>query len=125
MSAVPAERTRTRRKARSAATPAAPARTRTRARSAQRARLDLGSAIPIAICALLMVGIVTVQVAVLQLNGQRGRLQQQLEDLKSGNSSLQNAANGGGRLIAIKKQAAAFGMVQLPVTETQYLKRAR
>ena len=123
MSAVPAGRTRPRPKARSAAPPAA--RPRTRSRSAQRARLDLGSAIPIAICALLMVGIVTVQVAVLQLNGQRGRLQQQLEDLKSGNSSLQNAANGGGRLIAIKKQAAAFGMVQLPVTETQYLKRAR
>ena len=123
MSAVPAGRTRPRPKARSAAPPAA--RPRTRSRSAQRARLDLGSAIPIAICALLMVGIVTVQVAVLQLNGQRGRLQQQLEDLKSGNSSLQNAANGGGRLIAIKKQAAAFGMVRLPVTETEYLKRAR
>ncbi len=117
MSAVPAGRTRRR--------TAAPPAVRPRKRSAQRARLDLGSAIPIAICALLMVGIVTVQVAVLQLNGQRGRLQQQLEDLKSGNSSLQNAANGGGRLIAIQKQAAAFGMVRLPVTEISPLRRAR
>ena len=121
MSAVPARRPRPRTTARPTARPA----TRPQRRSAQRTRLDLGSAIPIAICALLMVGIVTVQVAVLQLNGQRGRLQVQLEDLKSGNASLQNAASGGGRLIAIKKQAAAFGMVQLPVTETKYLARVR
>ena len=79
----------------------------------------------IAICALLMAGIVTVQVAVLRLNGDRGRLQQQLEDLKSGNASLANASAGGDRITAARARALELRMVQLPIDDTKYLPRAR
>ena len=87
------------------------------ARPARRApaRVSVISALLILACAAVLIGIVTLQVAVLQLNSERGDLQVKRDGLVSANSELRGDL--GGQLAPGVLAAAAIrkGLVLAPV----------
>jgi cell division protein FtsL len=92
-------------------------RSTTRARPARRApaRIGVTSALLIVACAAVLIGIVTLQVAVLRLNSERGDLQARLDQISSSNSELRGAL--GGRLAprVLATAAIKHGLVLPPV----------
>jgi hypothetical protein len=94
---------------------------RSRARTARRApaRVGFTSALLIIACAAVLIGIVTLQVAVLRLNSERGDLQAQRDQLVSSNSEL--AGQLGGQLApgVLAQRASKQGLVLAPVDVVQ------
>jgi cell division protein FtsL len=92
-------------------------RTTTRERTTRRApaRVGVTSVLLIVACAAVLIGIVTLQVAVLRLNSERGDLQSQRDQIVSANSELRGRL--GGQLAPGVLAAAANkqGLVLAPV----------
>ncbi len=92
-------------------------RSRPRARSERRApaRVGVTSALLIVACAAVLIGIVTLQVAVLRLNSERGDLQAHRDSVMSANSELRGQL--GGRLApgVLAAKASKQGLVLAPV----------
>jgi cell division protein FtsL len=96
-------------------------RSATRARTAKRAPAKVGvtSALLIIACAAVLIGIVTLQVKVLQLNSERGDLQVQRDTLVSSNSELRGQMGGQAAPGVLAKAAIKAGLVLAPVDYVQ------
>jgi cell division protein FtsL len=117
----PAPAPRSRRRARSAAGPA-PARRR-RARSTGR-RLTGGIAW-MAAFALLLVGVVALNVAVLRANMSVHRLDDELAQLRAQNQAMSSQLSAAGAAPRIEAAAQRLGLVQAPASDTLYLDLGR
>jgi hypothetical protein len=92
-------------------------RSATRARPVRRApaRIGVTSALLIMACAAVLIGIVTLQVAVLRLNSERGDLQARRDQIASANSELRGALGGQLAPGVLAKAATKHGLVLPPV----------
>ena len=92
-----------------------------RARAARRApvRVSVTSALLILACAAVLIGIVTLQVAVLQLNSERGDLQSKRDTLTSSNSELRGRLGGKLAPGVLAARAIKAGLVLPPVEMRQ------
>ena len=88
-----------------------------RARAARRApvRVSVTSALLILACAAVLIGIVTLQVAVLQLNSERGDLQSRRDTIVSSNSELRGQLGGKLAPGVLAARAIKAGLVLPPV----------
>ena len=96
-------------------------RSTTRKRAVRRApaRIGVTSALLIAACAAVLIGIVTIQVAVLRLNSQRGDLQNRRDTVASANSELRAQLGGSFAPGILAEKAAKQGLVLPPVGDVQ------
>ena len=92
-------------------------RSTTRARPARRApaRVGVTSALLIVACAAVLIGSVTLQVAVLRLNSERGDLQVHRDQIVSANSELRGALGGQLAPGVLAAAATKQGLVLPPV----------
>ena len=92
-----------------------------RARAARRApvRVSVTSALLILACAAVLIGIVTLQVAVLQLNSERGDLQSRRDSIVSSNSELRGQLGGKLAPGVLAARAIKKGLVLPPVEIVQ------
>ena len=92
-----------------------------RARAARRApvRVSVTSALLILACAAVLIGIVTLQVAVLQLNSERGDLQSRRDSIVSSNSELRGQLGGKLAPGVLAARAIKKGLVLPPVELVQ------
>jgi len=92
-------------------------RSANRTRAARRApvRVSVTSALLILACAAVLIGIVTLQVAVLQLNSERGDLQSRRDTLTSSNSELRGRLGGELAPGVLAARAIKAGLVLPPV----------
>jgi hypothetical protein len=97
---------------------AAPRAQRRAARPAP-ARVGVTSALLIVACAAVLVGIVTLQVAVLRLNSDRGDLQARHDQLVSSNSELRGTLGGQFAPGVLALAASKQGLVLAPVQDVQ------
>jgi hypothetical protein len=95
--------------------------TTTRPRAARRApvRVSVTSALLILACAIVLIGIVTLQVAVLQLNSERGDLQSRRDTIVSANSELRGQLGGTLAPGVLAARAIKKGYVLAPVDYVQ------
>jgi cell division protein FtsL len=98
---------------------AANPKTRPRARQRQR-RLTPGIAW-IAAFALLLAGVVALNVAVLRANVAVNNLDQKQVQLQAQNAALASQVSSANASIRIEQAARHFGLVPAPATETSYL----
>jgi hypothetical protein len=100
---------------------AAPPRSSTRERTAKRAPAKVGvtSALLIFACAAVLIGIVTLQVAVLRLNSERGDLQAHRDTVVSRNSELRGLLAGKAAPGVLAQRASKQGLVLAPVDVVQ------
>jgi cell division protein FtsL len=115
-----------RRRARRAPTPTSPAvepRKADGARRAARGRTHVSpvTAILMTLCAVLLAGIVFVQVAVLQQNMERGRLSDQRAELQARNQDLQAQLDEQTSEQAIVAAAARMGMYRPQISTVEQL----
>jgi hypothetical protein len=96
-------------------------RSATSARPARRApvRVSVTSALLIAACAAVLIGIVTLQVTVLRLNSERGDLQVRRDNVASANSELRGQLGGQLAPGVLAAAAAKQGLVLPPVEFVQ------
>jgi cell division protein FtsL len=96
-------------------------RSATRARPAKRAPAKVGvtSALLIVACAAVLIGIVSLQVAVLQLNSERGDLQVKRDNVMSSNSELRGLLGGQLAPGVLAQAANKQGFVLAPVDLVQ------
>jgi hypothetical protein len=89
---------------------------RSRGRAARRApaRVGFTSALLIIACAAVLIGIVTLQVAVLRLNSERGDLQAHRESVASANSELRGLLAGKAAPGVLAQRASTQGLVLAP-----------
>ncbi len=99
--------------------PAAVPRTRPRARKRQR-RLTAG-VIWISALALLLAGVVAVNVAVLRANVAVNKLDKEQVDLQAQNAALASQVSSSIASIRIEQTARHFGLVPASATDTSYL----
>ena len=94
---------------------------RPRQRSARRApaRVGFTSAFLIVACAAVLIGIVTLQVAVLRLNSERGDLQAHRDSVVSANSELRGLSAGKVAPGVLAQRATRQGLVLAPVDVVQ------
>ena len=87
-----------------------------RARSARRAPVRVGvtSALLIVACAAVLIGIVTLQVAVLRLNAERGDLQTHRDSVVSANGELRGLLAGKAAPGVLAQRASRQGLVLAP-----------
>jgi cell division protein FtsL len=111
VSAVAAPRTRERERER--------ARERPRPVRRAPARVGFTSALLIIACAAVLIGIVTLQVAVLRLNSERGDLQAHRDQVVSANSELRAQLGGQMAPGVLAQKAAKQGLVLAPVDVVQ------
>ena len=92
-------------------------RSSTRTRPVRRApaRVGVTSALLIMACAAVLIGIVTLQVAVLRLNSERGDLQARRDQIVSANSELRGALGGQLAPVVLATAATKHGLVLPPV----------
>jgi hypothetical protein len=96
-------------------------RSANRTRAARRApvRVSVTSALLILACAAVLIGIVTLQVAVLQLNSERGDLQSRRDSIVSSNSELRGQLGGKLAPGVLAARAIKKGLVLPPVEFVQ------
>ena len=104
-----------RRRARPVATPKARAKTRRRTRRVTPGILWIGA------FALLLAGVVAVNVAVLRANVAVNKLDQQQLRLQNENSALTSQVSSAIASIRIEQAARRFGLVPAPAADTSYL----
>ncbi len=99
-------------------------RSGSRTRSARRApaRVGVTSALLIVACAAVLIGIVTLQVAVLRLNSERGDLQARRDSVASANSELRGRLGGSLAPGVLATKASKQGLVLAPV---EYIETSR
>jgi cell division protein FtsL len=100
-------------------------RSRTRARVVPRRRTEgrrlTGGIVWIAAFAVLLTGVVAVNVAVLRVNMTLNNLNQQQLELQSENQSLASQVSSAGSSLRIEQVAHRFGLVPAPASDTSYL----
>jgi hypothetical protein len=96
---------------------AAPRTTTARPRATRRApaRVGVTSVLLIVACAAVLIGIVTLQVAVLRLNSERGDLQAKRDQIVSANSELRGRLGGQLAPGVLAAAASKQGLVLAPV----------
>lgn len=113
-----------------AAAPArrAPARTRTqpaarppRARRAPQARRVTGAIVWIGSVAVLLAGVVALNVAVLRLNMRADRLDRERADLRAANAALQSQIASAAAVFRLQNKATRLGLRPAPPEDTTYL----
>jgi hypothetical protein len=117
--AAPALPAPTRRRPRPTEVPAAPARSRSRARPQGR-RLT-GGIVWISLFAVLLTGVVALNVAVLRTNMHVSRLDQQELQLRAENQALASDLSQAVSARRIESTAQKLGLVPAPSTDTSYL----
>ena len=101
---------------------AAPARRpRARPRARRRARRVTPGILWISAFALLLAGVVAVNVAVLRANVAVNRLDRQEMQLQSENQALASQVSSANASIRIERTARAFGLVPAPAADTSYI----
>jgi hypothetical protein len=108
-----------------AAEVAAPEAPRARPRPAPRRRSEArrvrGGIAWITVFAVLLVGVVAINVAVLRSNMALSNLDQQQLQLQAQNEALQSKLSSAGSSVRIERAAARLGLVQAPAADTSYL----
>jgi hypothetical protein len=117
--AAPALPAPTRRRPHPTAAPAAPARSRSRTRPQGR-RLT-GGIVWISLFAILLTGVVALNVAVLRTNMHVSRLDQQELQLRAENQALASDLSRAVSARRIESTAQKLGLVPAPATDTSYL----
>jgi cell division protein FtsL len=117
--AAPALPAPTRRRPRPAAVPAAPARSKPRTRPQSR-RLT-GGIVWISLFAVLLTGVVALNVAVLRTNMHVSKLDQQELQLRAENQALASDLSQAISARRIESTAQKLGLVPAPSTDTSYL----
>jgi cell division protein FtsL len=117
--AAPALPVPTRRRPRPTEAPAAPARSRSRTRPQSR-RLT-GGIVWISLFAILLTGVVALNVAVLRTNMHVSRLDQQELQLRAENQALASDLSRAVSARRIESTAQKLGLVPAPATDTSYL----
>jgi cell division protein FtsL len=102
-------------------------RPRTRSQSAPRARRRVqgrrlgGGIFWISAFAILLAGVVAVNVAVLRVNMTLNDLNKQQLDLQAQNASLASQVSSAGSSIRIEQAARRFGLTSAPAADTSYM----
>jgi ABC-type Fe3+ transport system permease subunit len=117
--AAPALPVPTRRRPRPAALPGAPARSRSKPRPQGR-RLT-GGIVWISLFAVLLTGVVALNVAVLRTNMHVSRLDKQELQLRAENQALASAVSSAASARRIESTAQKLGLVPAPSVDTSYL----
>jgi anti-sigma factor RsiW len=99
----------------------APARVRARPRSKRRTRRVSGGIFWISAFAVLLAGIVALNVAVLRENVAVDRLDKQQLQLQAENAALASQLSSAGAAIRIEQTARRFGLVPADAADTMYL----
>jgi cell division protein FtsL len=113
------------------AAPARAPRVRPRTATASRARRRArgfrvtGGILWISALALLLAGVVAVNVAVLRVNMGVSRLEQQQLQLQAENATLASQVSSANAAPRIEQAARKLGLVPAPATDTSYLDLAR
>ena len=121
--AAPAMPAPARRRPRPVAAPVAPARRAPRARASGR-RLT-GGIVWISLFALLLTGIVALNVAVLRTNMHVSRLDKQELQLRAENQALASLVSSAASARRIESTAQKLGLAPAPATDTSYLDLAQ
>jgi cell division protein FtsL len=108
-----------RRRARPVATPKARAKTRRRTRRVTPGILWIGA------FALLLAGVVAVNVAVLRVNMGVSKLEQEQLQLQAQNATLASQVSSARAAPRIEQAARKLGLVPAPATDTSYLDLAK
>lgn len=108
-----------RRRPRPVAAPAAPARRAPRTRAS--GRRVTGGIVWISLFAVLLTGIVAVNVAVLRTNMHVSRLDKQELQLRAENQALASLVSSAASARRIESTAQKLGLVPAPATDTSYL----
>jgi heme A synthase len=95
---------------------------RTRARSQRRLR---GGIVWIAAFAIVLGGVVALNVAVLRLNMSVSRLDREQLELQAQNAALASQVSSAASAQRIEQTAHRLGLVPAPATDTSYIKLAR
>jgi cell division protein FtsL len=102
---------------------------RSRPRAAQRRRAEgrrlTGGIVWISLFAVLLAGIVAVNVAVLRSNMALNDLNKQQLELQAQNQTLQSQVSSAGSSLRIEQVARRLGLVPAPAADTSYLDLAR
>jgi len=101
--------------------PAARPKPKRRPRSARRPRRLTGGIAWISAFAILLAGVVAVNVAVLRANVAVNKLDQQELQLQAQNAALASQVSSANASIKIEQAARRFGLVQAPATDTSYI----
>lgn len=101
--------------------PAAVPRARTRTRTRKRQRRVTAGVIWIAAFALLLAGVVAVNVAVLRANVAVNRLDKEQVDLQAQNQALASQVSSSIASIRIEQTARRFGLVPASAADTSYI----
>ena len=105
--------------------PAAAPRTRTRTHAKRRTRRVTGGIVWIAAFALLLAGVVAVNVAVLRSNVAVDRLDKQQLQLQAENEALASQVSSANASIRIEQNARHFGLVPASASDTGYIDLSR
>jgi len=92
-----------------------------RARRRPRGRRLTGSILWITAFAVLLVGVVAVNVAVLRVNMSVNDLTKQQLELQAQNATLASEVSSAGSSLRIEQAARRLGLVPAPATDTSYL----
>jgi cell division protein FtsL len=98
-----------------------PARVRARSRPRRRPRRVSGGIFWISAFAVLLAGVVAVNVAVLRANVAVDRLDKQQLQLQAENAALASQVSSAGAAIRIEQTARRFGLVPATAGDTSYL----
>jgi cell division protein FtsL len=99
----------------------APVRVRARSRPRRRSRRVGGGIFWISAFAVLLAGVVAVNVAVLRANVAVDRLDKQQLQLQAENAALASQVSSAGAAIRIEQTARRFGLVPASAVDTSYL----
>lgn len=102
-----------------------PPRPRAAARRRPHGRRLTGGIFWISAFAVLLVGVVALNVAVLRVNMALDRLDKQQLELQAQNQSLASQVSSAGSSIRIEQTARRLGLVPAPATDTSYLDLGR
>jgi cell division protein FtsL len=94
---------------------------RARARARKKSRRVTGGIVWISAFALLLAGVVAVNVAVLRANVAVNKLDQQQMQLQAENAALSSQVSSANASIRIERTARAFGLVPASASDTSYI----
>ena len=109
----------------SARRPPARSQSVARPRRRPRGRRLTGGIVWITVFAVLLVGVVAVNVAVLRVNMSVNDLNQQQLDLQAQNATLASEVSSAGSSLRIEQAARRLGLVPAPATDTSYVDVSR
>jgi len=103
-----------------------PSRSRRRRRAPQQGRLQVtGGVLWLAVFALLLAGVVAINVAVLRANMAVHRLDTERAELQAQNQALASQLSAASAAPRIEAAAQRLGLVEAPAADTSYLDLAR